>query len=133
MLGRSQAPEAELRPRSAFPRATNRVHNGWHVPIGASPYIRTYAHLNVCSYVRTYVSCANRCDVDHMTCVSGKDTHLHALFQRLMEEYEVKFLHAARKDDPDRIPKLSRQNILDLVLQAFRETPMSVALTPGPG
>jgi len=56
--------------------------------------------------------------------VSGKDTHLHASFQRLMEEYEVKFFHRARKDDPDRVPKLSRQDIIDVARQVFREVPM---------
>jgi len=47
-----------------------------------------------------------------------KDTHLHALFQRLMEQTEVPVAHAARKDDPDRVPKLSRQGILDVVREA---------------
>ena len=41
-----------------------------------------------------------------------------------MEEYEVKFFHRARKDDPDRVPKLSRQDIIDVARQVFREVPM---------
>ena len=47
-----------------------------------------------------------------------KDTHLHALFQRLMEQVEVRVAHLARKDDPDRVPKLSRQGVLDVVREA---------------
>ncbi len=45
----------------------------------------------------------------------AKDTHLHAIFQRLMEQTEVEFQHSKRKEDPDKIPKLSRQDVLDVV------------------
>ena len=56
--------------------------------------------------------------------LAGEDTHLHASFQRLMEELEVKLLHRARKDEPDRVPKLSRQDIVDLVREVFMDISM---------
>ena len=101
-----------------------RPPRGHHTssPCVACPHFCQHAHTHVCSY-----ACIVRktlCCLWCIVCVSGKDTHLHASFQRLMEEYEVKFLHGARKNDPDRVPKLTRQNILDVVRQAFREVPM---------
>ena len=50
--------------------------------------------------------------------VAVKDTHLHAEVQRMMEQLEVKHFHSARKDDPDRVPKLSYQEIVDIVREA---------------
>ena len=51
--------------------------------------------------------------------VAVKDTHLHAEVQRMMEQLEVKHFHSARKDDPDRVPKLSYQEIVDIVREAL--------------
>ena len=43
------------------------------------------------------------------------DTHLHASLQRRVEETEVQITYEQRRRDPDRTPKLSRQDIVDLV------------------
>ena len=45
----------------------------------------------------------------------AKDTHLHAVLQRCMESAEVESAHRKRKDDPARVPKFSRQEIIDIV------------------
>ena len=44
-----------------------------------------------------------------------EDTHLHATLQRLLEQVEVRVAHEARKDNPERVPKLDRQGIVDVV------------------
>ena len=44
-----------------------------------------------------------------------EDTHLHATLQRLLEQVEVRAAHDARRDNPERVPKLDRQGIIDVV------------------
>ena len=44
-----------------------------------------------------------------------EDTHLHATLQRLLEQVEVRVAHDARRDNPERVPKLDRQGIIDVV------------------
>ena len=45
----------------------------------------------------------------------AEEIHLHASFQRLMEQTEVSVAHEKRKEDPNRVPKLSRQDVIDVV------------------
>ena len=49
-------------------------------------------------------------------CVA-EDIHLHASFQRLMEQTEVDVALEKRKEAPNRVPKLSRQDVIDVVRQ----------------
>ena len=44
-----------------------------------------------------------------------EDTHLHATLQRLLEQVEVRAAHDARRDNPERVPNLDRQGIIDVV------------------
>ena len=83
------------------------------------PFTPDCVHMRV--LVDCYAKAASSCRWLDPTQSLVEDTHLHALFQRLLEQIEVQVAHAARKQDPDRIPKLSRQGILDLV----REVPHS--------
>ena len=54
-------------------------------------------------------------------CLPAEDTHLHALLQRLLEQLEVDIAFNKRQLAPDRIPKLSRQEILDLVANVWQQ------------
>ena len=56
---------------------------------------------------------------------AAEDTHLHASFQQLMEQTEVSVAHEKRKEDPNRVPKLSRQDVSDVV----REVPLTIQST----
>ena len=76
-----------------------------------------------------YATAASSCRRLDPTQSLVEDTHLHALFQRLLEQIEVQLAHAARKQDPDRIPKLSRQGVLDLVREAPHSSSSSSSST----
>jgi hypothetical protein len=72
--------------------------------------------LFVCTNMRLTIRMVVACWLCECGCVCGaKDTHLHALFQRLMEQLEVSVAHEKRKEDPNRVPKLSRQEVIDVV------------------
>ncbi len=47
------------------------------------------------------------------------DTHLHALVQRKMEELETVAQYNQRRDDPSKIARLSRQNVIDIVREMW--------------
>ena len=49
----------------------------------------------------------------------AEDTHLHASLQRTFETVEVALAHECRKQEPDKTPKFSRQDIVDIVRQAW--------------
>ena len=49
---------------------------------------------------------------------SVQDTHLHAKLQRVLEKLEVLLAHEYRKGS-DKIPKFTKQDIVDLVRQAW--------------
>ena len=51
------------------------------------------------------------------------DTHLHALVQRRMEELETVEFFNQRRDNPSKVARLSRQNIVDIVRQMWLGIP----------
>ena len=51
------------------------------------------------------------------------DTHLHALVQRRMEELETVEFYNQRRDNPSKVARLTRQNIVDLVRQMWLGLP----------
>ena len=66
----------------------------------------------MCSCLRTYAGLRHHP-------VLAKDTHLHASVQRRLEELEVQRQFNKRKEDPGRVPKLSRADIVDLVAEMW--------------
>ena len=51
------------------------------------------------------------------------DTHLHALVQRRMEELETVEFYNQRRDNPSKVARLSRQNIVDIVREMWLGIP----------
>ena len=47
------------------------------------------------------------------------DTHLHALVQRSMEQLETQEQYEQRRQHPGRVPKLSRQAVIDIVREMW--------------
>ena len=48
------------------------------------------------------------------------DTHLHAMVQRVMEQLETRELYRQRREEPDKVARLTRQAVLDVVSETWR-------------
>ncbi len=107
----------------------------WALPTAACPsesivVILDWFAPHLSEEVHELVSSKGHVLLHHGGGVTGleqvNDTHLHACLQRLMEQAEVRIAHEKRKENPDKVPKLNRQEIVDLTRQA-RAFVMSVS------
>ena len=87
--------------------------------------MQTYVHVYACSsefkrHMFRYVCRPDR-NVHEYVCGPAQDTHLHALLQRLLEQLEVDEAYHQRQRRPDRIPKLTKQAVIDVVQQVWMQ------------